>query len=423
MDFENLLQKYRSSSVKKVEVEAVDAEVMDADVDVINGMDAMDGMDGMEPVSTTPVEPEPEPEPRKKKITVDKLVELLHKKKQEAPPAKTLEPFQVPVPDFTAPPVDTNIPDLELLYLKGSSASLPPPPPPSVTDMTTTTTTTDMLGVLGLATSEMMMSTLPPIEPVVMHATPPPPSPSFLPSTPRPSLSRPVAPVVQTVDDMIRNPAHVVDLTDTMTVKEIREKIRSEEQQRYMSRREIEEKVTRCVEISEMAEKAVKNMQQHVHRIDLHFRFLRQIMAIDDSEIESYVRDMMMIPSSTTDPLDSIGNITPLPLPLPLPQDLEVQQEEPPQEYNDTEEQEQKQEEIEEELTVPSLYHVVELQEKEPDHNVSPIVVNDAVSSPSPPPPPSPPSDTGTTKSSGFFNALRPALRKESRSSFQRLFS
>jgi hypothetical protein len=276
-----------------------------------------------------------------------------------------------------------------------------------------------MLGVLGLATSEMMMSTLPPIEPVVMHAPPPPPSPSFL-STP--PLSRPVAPVIQTVDDMIRNPEHVVDLTDTMTVKEIREKIRSEEQQRYMSRREIEEKVTRCVEISEMAEKAVKNMQQHVHRIDLHFRFLRQIMAIDDSEIESYVRDMMMIPSSTTDPLDSIGNITP----LPLPRDLEMQQqyhEEAPQEYDDTEEQVQVPEE-EEQLTVPSLHHVVELQQEEPDNvleHVSPVVMDDAMPPPSPPPS-QPPSDTGTTKSSGFFNALRPALRRESRS-FQRLLS
>ena len=410
MDFENLLQKYRTSSVKK------DAE----EVERQNTHD-----EEPEPIFTTPVEPEQgqdqdqdqdqnqEYKPRKKKITVDKLVELLHKKKQEAP-VKTLEPFQVPVPDFTAPPVDpveTNVPDLELLYLKGSNASsLPPTSQPPVND------TTKMLGVLGLATSEMMMSTLPPIEPVVMHAPPPPPSPSFL-STP--PLSRPVAPVIQTVDDMIRNPEHVVDLTDTMTVKEIREKIRSEEQQRYMSRREIEEKVTRCVEISEMAEKAVKNMQQHVHRIDLHFRFLRQIMAIDDSEIESYVRDMMMIPSSITDSLDSIGNITP----LPLPRDLE-NHEEAPQEYkDDIEEQVQVQEE-EEELTVPSLHHVVELQQEEPDHvleHVSPVVMDDAMPPPSPPPS-QPPSDTGTTKSSGFFNALRPALRRESRS-FQRLLS
>jgi hypothetical protein len=183
-----------------------------------------------------------------------------------------------------------------------------------------------------------------------------------------------------------------------------------------MSRREIEEKVTRCVEISEMAEKAVKNMQQHVHRIDLHFRFLRQIMAIDDSEIESYVRDMMMIPSSTTDPLDSVGNI----IPLPLPRDLEVQQvEEVPQEYNDDNEEQVPVPEEEEELTVPSLHHVVELQEKEPEH-VSPVVMDDAM--PPPQPPSQPPSDTGTTKSSGFFNALRPALRRESRS-FQRLLS
>jgi len=100
----------------------------------------------------------------------------------------------------------------------------------------------------------------------------------------------------KTIDEMLMNPSNMVDLSDTMTVQEIREKIRDQENQKYMTRRETEEKVRHCIDISEHAERAVKNMQQHVRQIDLHFRFLRQIMAIDDSEIESYVKELMMQP-------------------------------------------------------------------------------------------------------------------------------
>ena len=49
--------------------------------------------------------------------------------------------------------------------------------------------------------------------------------------------------------------------------------------------------------MSEDIHLAVKNMQEHVYRLDIHFRFLRQIMAIDDSEIEAYIKEISLYPS------------------------------------------------------------------------------------------------------------------------------
>jgi hypothetical protein len=102
---------------------------------------------------------------------------------------------------------------------------------------------------------------------------------------------------VMTIDEMLTNPEYPIALTDSVTISEIRARVREEENQKYMSRREIEEKVKRCCEISEDIHLAVKNMQEHVYRLDIHFRFLRQIMAIDDSEIEAYIKEISLYPS------------------------------------------------------------------------------------------------------------------------------
>lgn len=102
---------------------------------------------------------------------------------------------------------------------------------------------------------------------------------------------------VMTIEEMLTNPEYPISLSDSVTVSEIRARVREEENQKYMSRREIEEKVKRCCEISEDIHLAVKNMQEHVYRLDIHFRFLRQIMAIDDSEIEAYIKEISLYPS------------------------------------------------------------------------------------------------------------------------------
>ena len=102
---------------------------------------------------------------------------------------------------------------------------------------------------------------------------------------------------VMTIEEMLANPEYPLPLSDSVTISEIRARVREEENQKYMSRREIEEKVKRCCEMSEDIHLAVKNMQEHVYRLDIHFRFLRQIMAIDDSEIEAYIKEISLYPS------------------------------------------------------------------------------------------------------------------------------
>jgi hypothetical protein len=105
---------------------------------------------------------------------------------------------------------------------------------------------------------------------------------------------------VMTIEEMLANPEYPLPLSDSVTISEIRARVREEENQKYLSRREIEEKVKRCCEISEDIHLAVKNMQEHVYRLDIHFRFLRQIMAIDDSEIEEYIKEISLYPSGST---------------------------------------------------------------------------------------------------------------------------
>ena len=416
MDFENLLQKYRSSSVKKEDPHT------EQDPQAAQESQAV-SMSSMPPIPPVILEPKI-PQERKKKITVEKLVELLHKKKQEdveqnhlEPPliteSKIMEPFHVPVPDFSLSA--SQIPDLEMLYLKGSSVS-PPPPPSSVQldesdpmnnvdnvdnvdnlDNVDNVDNLDNLDNLDNVDNVFMVNNVTKTkEPIQFMISP------LLSTTPTVFPEQELF-VPKTLEEIVVRPDHVVDLSDTMLVKEIREKIRSEEQQRYMSRKEIEEKVQRCVEIADMAEKAVKNMQQHVQRIDLHFRFLRQIMAIDDSEIETYVRDMMMTSPSLED--------TPA-LPLPkeqkiiIPRQQEIRQKDTVEEDTETDVLIPRMTPLVKEQPLPPLFPLDdqvdhEIKEEEADV-VIPVVQKEK-----------------TSKGNSFFAPLRPVLQKSTRKVIQ----
>ena len=152
---------------------------------------------------------------------------------------------------------------------------------------------------------------------------------------------------VMTIEEMLANPEYPLPLSDSVTISEIRARVREEENQKYLSRREIEEKVKRCCEISEDIHLTVKNMQEHVYRLDIHFRFLRQIMAIDDSEIEEYIKEISLYPSGSTQEEEEDNHIEKLSSfkfastssaepKLPLPKAEEVEEVEEVEDVEDT---------------------------------------------------------------------------------------
>lgn len=419
MDFENLLQKYRSSSVKKEDMQGMQNPQTEQEPQAVP----------MPPMPPVILEPKI-PQEKKKKITVEKLVELLHKKKQEdvdqnlpesmlSKESKIMEPFHVPVPDFSLSA--SQIPDLEMLYLKGSTVSPPPPPSSVELDVNDPMNNVDnvdnvdemkngdemnnvnnvfMDNVDNMKNVFMVNKDTETKEPIQFMISPL--LSTTIPTVPMTTTVFPEQP--KTLEEIVVRPDHVVDLSDTMLVKEIREKIRSEEQQRYMSRKEIEEKVQRCVEIADMAEKAVKNMQQHVQRIDLHFRFLRQIMAIDDSEIETYVRDMMMASPSLED--------TPA-LPLPKEQKVVIPRQEIRQ--KDTVE-----EETEVDVLIPRMTPLVKEQPLPPlfplDDQVEQEIIEEEADVVIPV---VQKEKTSSSKGNSFFAPLRPVLQRSTRKVIQ----
>ena len=102
---------------------------------------------------------------------------------------------------------------------------------------------------------------------------------------------------------------------DEQRIQELRNQIRSEESQKYMTRAEIERKVVECTTICTETQALVKSLEKRVQQIDLHFRFIRQIIAVDDSEIQTYIRSLHEDTTTTPMVLDSI--IPPPPITAP----------------------------------------------------------------------------------------------------------
>lgn len=158
----------------------------------------------------------------------------------------------------------------------------------------------------------------PPPPPPEKPPTPPPPDPtSFLFAGIR-EAQRSISSILETTSpvdaaaDLVVDPPRprVIDTTDIgdhtamfdsapaqvddihAVVNDIRQQVRTEETQKYMSRIEIEDKVRTCEKICREMEDSVRQVKKRLYQIDLHFSYIRQIMAVDDEELQMYVDDM-----------------------------------------------------------------------------------------------------------------------------------
>jgi len=116
-------------------------------------------------------------------------------------------------------------------------------------------------------------------------------------------------------------PAQVDDINSV--VNDIREQVRTEETQKYMSRIEIEDKVRACEKICRDMEDTVRQVKKRLYQIDLHFSYIRQIMAVDDEELQMYVDDMSSNEKNIDDFYAGLND--------PQPRTIVAVEEEPPQ--------------------------------------------------------------------------------------------
>lgn len=220
------------------------------------------------------------------------------------------------------------------------------PPPPTVEGRKKITAKQLMEMIAERQAKNKEDSAPPPPPPPPKPATPPPPDPSsflfagirdaqrsiasILEATPAPILETPPPPpprVIDTTDIEDHTamfdsaPAQVEDLH--AVVNDIRAQVRTEETQKYMSRIEIEDKVRACERMCRDVEEGVRQVKKRLYQIDLHFSYIRQIMAVDDEELQLYVDDM----SANEDNIDKFYSDLNNPPPPIIEQD--VQEDEP----------------------------------------------------------------------------------------------
>lgn len=273
MDFENLLQRYRESSST-------------SSSDMV-GMSNEPSSSG----TTTDI-------PRK--ITTDMILDRLRK------PSDL--PNTVPA---TSP--DGGLQDLDIeKFLSDTGGRVPssthgqaqPLPTESLGPYPTGGSAAPSLSLADILGAGAVEFPVPPVRHPVVHpqsdpiVMPPPSQDLFTALTRIEALSDAVAESVSeaasTPHPPSSSPEEVLskDLQNAEAIEELKARIRDEVTQKYLSRAEIDEKVIHCVEICDEMRETVRDLKKRFFEIELHFRFLRQIMAVDDSEIEMYVRDL-----------------------------------------------------------------------------------------------------------------------------------
>jgi len=214
---------------------------------------------------------------------------------------------------------------------KNREAEQPPPPPPPEKPPTPPPPDVGSFLFAGIRDAQRSIAS-------ILEATPPL-DPAVVVDPPRPR-------VVDTTDigshtTMFDSaPAQVDDIN--AVVNDIREQVRTEETQKYMSRIEIEDKVRSCEKICREMEDTVRQVKKRLYQIDLHFSYIRQIMAVDDEELQMYVDDMSSNEKNIDDfyaglndpqPRTVIEVEDPPPPQQPEPQEEALSEEEEPEEH------------------------------------------------------------------------------------------
>lgn len=294
MDFENLLQRYRESAASSSDAAGISNEASSSTTTTtaparkITTDMILDRL--RNPSSSVESNPSDPPTPAQvpilqnghQEIDIEKLLSDTGGRPSSTAHLSQSPPI-LPLPTDQKPNTVSSTSSMSLADILGGGLSYPPPLQNPVTPSTTDP-------IVLPQSSQDIFTALAKIEALAEPDTAPREERA---STPNPPSSSPEEVLSQ-------------DIQNAQAIEELKAKIRDEITQKYLSRAEIDEKVLHCVEICDSMRETVTDLKKRFFEIELHFRFLRQIMAVDDSEIEMYVRDLQAQTAVAVSPIEPL---------------------------------------------------------------------------------------------------------------------